>query len=356
MPKKKGSKKSQTLAGKLGNKLEEAHEEHKDDEIRISQGGDLPSGLSGVAKLTECKFDTYSKGKNKGEFFFYAHGVVLTPKSHEGIPVKGKLTKIGPIPMCDTPDWSSKQTFSEHLDDIYNELRKLGVNTNEIDEDDIGSDLERIVAELKEEQPVFAFHTWGGPTKEYPDRGVRHDWDGLAEDYEEEDEDDDDVEEDEGDEEEEEPEEDEGDEEEDESEDDDEDDEDEDEDDGEDLEELGEIADAKKKSKKRTDAQARLTKLAEKAGLDTEDYDDWSEVAQAISESSDEEEEDEEDDEDDEEEVVEPKKKDICKVEGLKSQFEVVTVNKTKETVNLKNVKSGKAKKNVPWSELVWED
>lgn len=180
---RKGGKSSssgsvKSLASKLGDQLHEAHEAHKDDEVVVSQGGSLPSEMSGTAQLTECKFDVYKSGKYKGEFFFYAHGVCLAPKTFGGIKTQGKLTSIGPEPICETPG-RKRETIEDHIAWIYNEMRKLGVDTTELDPDS----LEDVAVMLKEEKPIFSFRTWGGPTKKDPTAQVRSEWEGLDEDF-----------------------------------------------------------------------------------------------------------------------------------------------------------------------------
>jgi len=97
------------LMAKLGNKLAESFDKHKDDETRYGGGSDLPKGIEGgIAQLVDCKFDTYKTGDNKGEFFFYAAGIVKAPKEVGGVPIVGLRTQIGPEPLCDTPDRSRK--------------------------------------------------------------------------------------------------------------------------------------------------------------------------------------------------------------------------------------------------------
>lgn len=167
---------------KLGNRLKTAHAKHANDETTFSGGGELPAGIeNGVAQLVECKFGTYEKGDNQGEFYFYAAGIVVSPVAMpDGLKVAGLRTSIME-PLCDTPT-RSRATFDDHLAWIYNELRKLGVNTAELDP----SNLEAVAEALKQAKPYFSFRTWKGqkategPYKDQEPR-VQHQWNGLRE-------------------------------------------------------------------------------------------------------------------------------------------------------------------------------
>lgn len=170
------------LMQKLGNRLKTAHAKHANDETTFSGGGELPAGIeNGVAQLVECKFGTYEKGDNQGEFYFYAAGIVVSPVAMpDGLKVAGLRTSIME-PLCDTPT-RSRATFDDHLAWIYNELRKLGVNTAELDP----SNLEAVAEALKQAKPYFSFRTWKGqkategPYKDQEPR-VQHQWNGLRE-------------------------------------------------------------------------------------------------------------------------------------------------------------------------------
>jgi hypothetical protein len=165
------------LLARLGDRLRKAHEAHKADETEYSNFGELPAGIEGgVAQLVDCKFDQYKSGDNEGEDYFYAAGVVVQPVEHDGIRVLGLRTSIME-PLCDTPN-RSRKTFEDHIQWIYNELRKLGVETATLDVDD----LETTVAALREAQPYFRFRTWKGqPSEQYPDPRTNHSWAGVTE-------------------------------------------------------------------------------------------------------------------------------------------------------------------------------
>lgn len=169
------------LIGKLGAQLAKAHEAHKADETVITGGGDLPAGIeNGIAKLVECKFDVYKQGDMKGQYFFYAAGVVVAPRDHDGVPIEGLRTSIME-PLCDTPT-RTRKTLDQHLEWIYNELRKLGVDTSSFGYDE----LEGVCQALKEDGPHFRFRTWKGQkqtTGQYANQEPRtqHQWGGKVE-------------------------------------------------------------------------------------------------------------------------------------------------------------------------------
>ena len=163
-----------TLKKKGGDK---AFDAHKADETVFSSGGNLPPGIEGgVAQLVDCKFDVFKKGKTEGEYFFFASGVVKEPKQHNGVRVEGLRTSIIE-PMCDTPG-RSREDVDAHLEWVLNEMRKLGVNTAELDVED----LEETVADLREAKPHFRFRTWqGSATKQFPNPRVNETWNGTCE-------------------------------------------------------------------------------------------------------------------------------------------------------------------------------
>lgn len=265
------------LATKLGSKANKAVQTHRSDETYFGGGSDLPPGIeNGIAQLAECKFDTYSKGDNQGEFYFYAAGIVKEPKEHDGIHVEGLRTSIME-PLCDTPN-RSRETVQEHIGWIMNEFRKLGTDTEEMEDVD---DLEEMAATLKEESPTFRFRTWqGDPTPQFPDPRVNHQWRGLVN-YTPDDEDD--VVEDN-------------------------DDEETSESSSEDnLTVLAELADGGDGS-----AQQKIKAAAKEADVDTNAYDSWVEVVAAIEspeedevEESEDQEEEEKEDQEEEEQAAE---------------------------------------------------
>src|SRR5690349_21501065 len=125
------------LFKKLGDKGKAAVREAQTVEVSYDNFGDLPPGINnGVARLVDCKFTQIAEGKqNAGEFMFYAAGVVVAPKEHEGIPVEGLRTQISE-PLFDTPT-RSRKTVADHLKWIYNELGKLGLDVSTLDENNL---------------------------------------------------------------------------------------------------------------------------------------------------------------------------------------------------------------------------
>ena len=166
------------FAAKLGGKLANAFEAHKNDETEFSIGGELPPLENGIAQLVECKFDRVKEGKdNAGEYYFYAAGVVVSPTEVKDFgKVEGLRTSIVE-PLYDTPQRQSRKTVDEHIAWMMNELRKLGIDTSSMSHDD----LEPTVAALKEAKPYFRFRTWKGqPSAQYPEPRVNHVWGGIT--------------------------------------------------------------------------------------------------------------------------------------------------------------------------------
>lgn len=174
----KKTQRSSVLA-KLGNPLTKAILDHKDDETVFDTGGRLPENIeNGIARLTECKFDVYKKGPNKGKPYFYAAGTVVSPEEHEGVKCKGRTTSIME-PLCDTKTMAGKVTsLADHTDKMLNHLRLLGVETAEFSSPE---DLENAAEALKEAAPFFRFRTWKGqPTAQFKNPRVNEVWMGAT--------------------------------------------------------------------------------------------------------------------------------------------------------------------------------
>lgn len=172
------------LASKLGNAGKQAFEKNKNNEVEMGKGGDAPSGIeSGIAQLTDCKFGIYKDGvDNAGEYFFYAAGVVVSPKAirtKEGdtILVEGLRTSIIE-PMCATPNsLGKKKTVDDHIAWVINELKKLGADLSNVSLDN----LESVASGIKEASPTFRFRTWSGEASdEYPVPRTNHQWNGAT--------------------------------------------------------------------------------------------------------------------------------------------------------------------------------
>lgn len=352
MPKQ--AKKS-PISGKVNKGFAGAIAGHKHDETVHDRGGDLPPGIIGQFRLVDIGIAQYGKGDYEGEDYFFAQGVVVKPKEHEGIPIEGLQTRIQE-PMCDTPNWGgdkSRKTAQEHGAWILNQMRLLGYDTSQLEDD--GSNFAEALEQIKETQPLCKFRTWGG--EEYtvrngPDKGktrksrVNQTWGGVIDNGEavyEQDDDMVDTTEDHDEpadeeppfeaeaEEQEEAEEESG--------------------DSVDLEALVAAADEDD-----GDAQAKLTQMAmEATGLSEDEVGEietWEEVAALCSGEEEEAEEEAEEESDEEEETFD--KGDTVAMEGRDGiMYEVVSSNKNKRTCKLKNLKTKKNLKDmVSWDKL----
>ncbi len=181
------------LAAKLGDRGRQAWEETKHEEAKLSNFGEMPPGVNGIAKLVDCKFDVVKAEKDKdraGEYYFYAAGIVVEPEvftDNKGNVhrLRGMRTSIT-CPMYDTPERQGRQTVADHVQWVQNQLKLLGVQADQIGVED----LEGTAAMLKESaepgnQPVyFKFRTWAGnATPQYPNPRTNHDWQGAVPDY-----------------------------------------------------------------------------------------------------------------------------------------------------------------------------
>lgn len=169
------------LLAKLGAEGRKAFEEAKVAETTYSTNAEPPAGIrNGLAQLTSCKFDQHKDGDNKGEYFFYAAGIIVEPKEFGGMKCAGLRTSIME-PLYPTPK-RKRATVQDHVDWILNEFRKLGVDTADLEFDQ----LESVAAALEESKPHFNFRTWSGPpSTDYPVPRVNSDWLGVAEAVEE---------------------------------------------------------------------------------------------------------------------------------------------------------------------------
>jgi len=330
--------------GKVGNK---AMKSVRGEDTDFGKGGDLPAGITGgVARLSACYFKQYKTGDMKGKYFFAAQAVVVSPKEFKGMKIEGLQTRIGPEPLCETPNRQSRPTFESHLGWVLNELRKLGLDTSDLDFDE----LEDAMNGLVEAAPYFTFRTWvGKATKQYPDPQVNSVWSGECSFDGGDDDDDDGVEDD--------------------TEDDDDEDEtaevEDDDDDDDEVEPSDEDSLASLTAKADADdekAQEILTKRADDAGVDAEDFDTWGEVVAAIeaasSDDDDDDDSDDDDDEDDDEDNDEnaiPEKGDTVQAKPHKkkkfAEYEVTKVTKGKQTCTLKG-DDGRLYKSVPWDRI----
>jgi len=268
--------------------LKKAWNAHKDDETTLSSGGDLPAGIEGgVAQLTSATVSTHEEGENKGKPYMMLAGIVKQPEEVKGLRAM-KLVKLYAY---------GKSTLDKQIAVAMNELRKMGVDTTELDL----ADLEETLEQLVEEAPHFRFRTWKAkPTKEFPNPSTFIDFRGLDENYTD------------------------------------------DESDG-----VEDDTDEEEEEEAGTEEEDEDEDSAE------EENDEEEEDGDADSEEEDEDDSDEEEEEDE----WEPEKGDCYsfKPAGAKKSVEadVTAVNKKNQTVTLKSLADNKVYKNVPWGALI---
>jgi hypothetical protein len=171
----------------MGQKVAKAQAATKGKTAEFDAGG-LPAGIEGgVARLADAKIGEYKDGPNKGQKFFLAAGVALSPAELNGQVVAGGRTQIGPEPLCDTPQSTGKRrTFEDHWAWMINELKCLGCPCEWGDTpQSIEAGLMATLKMLKDTKPTFKFRTWKGAKQTvgpYKDREprVQHVWGGLC--------------------------------------------------------------------------------------------------------------------------------------------------------------------------------
>lgn len=154
----------------------------KDKDIQLNFGGSLPAGIeNGVAKLVDIKIATYEKGDNKGKPYFMIRGVVVSPKSYDGIPVEGRQESFVMEPLHSTPS-RARKTEDEHIDYMIGVLKNLGVDSDNLEPEEI--DDGTLFNSMIEEELYFRFRTWKGqPTEQFPNARTNVSFAGGALDY-----------------------------------------------------------------------------------------------------------------------------------------------------------------------------
>lgn len=146
------------LISTYGDAIIKAGEAHRMDEVDFGGSIDLPAGINGgIAQLVDCKFDKFKTGKTVGQVFFYAAGIVVSPREHQGIQIEGMRTSIMEA-IGNTPD-RSRKTMDDHMGWVQNELKKLGVKDPEALRTRV---IEATCASLARARPFFRFRTWKG--------------------------------------------------------------------------------------------------------------------------------------------------------------------------------------------------
>lgn len=152
------------LFNNIMGQLKKAQADYSGKPPEIGNAG-LPPGLEGAtAQLTKCEFGKYAQGANIGKPYFMAMGTVLTPENFKGRKVAGLQTKIGPIPLCDTPTATGKnKTFADHYGTFRNELLKLDLNIDKVPADANWENVMRqLMKRLVDAGTQFFFRTWKG--------------------------------------------------------------------------------------------------------------------------------------------------------------------------------------------------
>lgn len=321
-------------------KLNQLIKKSKDKEVVLDTSGSLPSGIEdGIAQFSKGYTKLYERGEHKGKPFLYVEGVVVEPKRY-----KGRRTNKT-MKLFETEYNGETTSAEENVDKALNTVKRLGINLASADSEDL---LNRILAKNVKKEILFEFRTWSADDSDY----VVHIWgnkfEGELEEAEE------DV--DEGDIDEEMDEEDDGEEDDESEEESDEEEEEGSEEEGDEAEEdlsvLAKVADVEDDE----EAQARLQELADEQDIDTDDYETWSDVADALAGVIEEGSEEEEDEKEPTELINIPEKEEVYSYKPAKSrkyhECEVVSVNKTKKTANLKNLATDAKYTAVPWSAL----
>lgn len=136
---------------------EGVHEEVRDKPPEVGNYASLPAGIDGIARLTRIIIGEYKKGtKYAGESYALLEGSVVKPKVFNGVNVFGRFTRLGPIALCDTETTTGKKkTFAENYQLFLDHLKLLGADF----EGTSAEDVETHIEELIEQKPYFGFIT-----------------------------------------------------------------------------------------------------------------------------------------------------------------------------------------------------
>jgi hypothetical protein len=184
------------IAGILGDAAKKVFEQNK-AKVEVPQDfGELPIGVSGIARLVRCGFKKIEEikpgdksGAKVGDYWFNAMGVVMEPtwftdEQGNRHRVAGKQTRIIEA-VFDTPKKSdseyARSTQAEHVEWIIRQLKFLLGGTLQ---DFSVNDLDAICEILTKQRPYFAFSITGGkPTPQYPKPRGFHNWQGRVDDF-----------------------------------------------------------------------------------------------------------------------------------------------------------------------------
>lgn len=135
-------------------------DKHKSEEVEYDTNGGLPAGIDGgVAQLVEAKIGNYKKGAKLGKPFFMASAIVHAPLEHNGIPIDGLRTQIGPRDIEETENSSMEENILKIQKDLKRLLGPAALSNPDL----VG--IENWVstcALLNKAKPFFRFRTWKG--------------------------------------------------------------------------------------------------------------------------------------------------------------------------------------------------
>lgn len=192
-----------SFAKTMGARIAQAHEEHKD---KPADSGDrrLPPGIkNGIAKLAAMYTKQYENDNNgpgtKGQVFFRASAIVLSPKEVKGEVAEGCITQVI-IPLCDMPAKGQRKakSFNENWYEFQNLFKILGVPaapydkttdpTGQLTEGYYFAAMKALTDPVRmKENPVyvsFSSRGWTPPptvAQPKPTEMVFEEWHGLAE-------------------------------------------------------------------------------------------------------------------------------------------------------------------------------
>ena len=154
---------------------------HAKDETVVRQDfGDLPNGMSGIARLVAARRQEFKSGDNKGQQHIYLEGRVVEPEkavrtvrawkggkvvdvSATEERVKGRIVNQM-LPLCGTGKEGTEQfkDINENVAIALNELRTLGYETAVLDDCDPAEAenvLDSILQQMAADGPHFKFRT-----------------------------------------------------------------------------------------------------------------------------------------------------------------------------------------------------
>lgn len=186
------------LAARLNDKAKQSFEKNKSKVETPMDMGEMPGGVSGIARLVRIGFTpitevkpTDKHGGKVGDYWFTAMGVVVEPQwcvdgKGNKVRIAGKQTRL--IEACFDqpvkPGASERARFSQedHLEWIQRQIKFL-MPGNSLGDYTV-NDLEMVCEILTKQKPYFAFSTSEGePNPQYPKPRVFHNWNGRVDDF-----------------------------------------------------------------------------------------------------------------------------------------------------------------------------